>query len=218
MRRRRWRSYARPVQLTSPVALELDGASAPGGGPRATPCAESEPWRPPSTHDRGAGQETAPLVGTRREAVWTLLGQQASSFSVPPFARAFVGPCTSPSQLIERVRLSVRRLLSSATMFHERASIESSSRGCLAAEHQRPQPVATCYPVTPSTRRPTACRRTRVFATILNHRSIVVPLLPPPPRPHPVSLTTGFSLGFVYNRSAVSCSSQRADACHADCH
>lgn len=87
MRRRRWRSYARPVQLTSPVALEFDGASAPRGSPRATPCAKSEPWRPPSTHDRGAGQETAPLVGPRREAVRTLLGQQAFSFSLPPFAR-----------------------------------------------------------------------------------------------------------------------------------
>lgn len=90
MRRRRWRSYTRPVQLTSPVALEFDGASAPGGSPRATPCAEPEPWRPPSTHDRGAGQETAPLVGPRREAVRTLLGQQAFSFSLPPFARTFL--------------------------------------------------------------------------------------------------------------------------------
>lgn len=90
MRRRRWWSYTRPVQLTSPVALEFDGASAPGGSPRATPCAKSEPWRPPSTHDRGAGQETAPLVGPRREAVRTLLGQQAFSFSLPPFARTFL--------------------------------------------------------------------------------------------------------------------------------
>lgn len=87
MRRRRWRSYARPVQLTSPVALEFDGASASGGGTRATPSTESEPWRPPSTHDSGAGQETAPLVGPRREAVRILLGQQASTFALPPFAR-----------------------------------------------------------------------------------------------------------------------------------
>lgn len=91
MRRRGWWCHTRAVQLTSPVALELDGTSAPRGSPGTTP-SESEPWRPPSTHDCGAGQETAPLVGPRGEAVRTLLGQQASSFALPIFTETFVAP------------------------------------------------------------------------------------------------------------------------------
>lgn len=126
MRRWRWRSYARPVQLTSPVALEFDGASTTGGGPCATPCAESEPWRPPSTHDRGAGQETAPLVGPRRKAVRVLLGQQASCFSVSPFARISLRPVrASLFRLNERGCLSVRTIPPSARILHERTSIGS---------------------------------------------------------------------------------------------
>lgn len=110
MRWRRRRCHTRAVQLTSPVPLELDGASTPCGGPGATPGAESEPWRPPSTHDRGAGQETAPLVGPRGEAVRTLLGQQAFSFALPLFAEIFVVPSITPSRLCERLhRLSLRQ-------------------------------------------------------------------------------------------------------------
>lgn len=107
---RGWRGYTRAVQLTSPVALELDGTSAAGGGPSTTP-SESEPWWPPSTHDCGAGQETAPLVGPRGEAVRTLLGQQASSFALPIFAETLVAPSrATPSRLRGRLhRLSLRQ-------------------------------------------------------------------------------------------------------------
>lgn len=111
MRRRGRRGHTRAVQLTSPVTLELDGTSATRGGPRTTPGAESEPCRPPSTHDRGAGQETAPLVGPRGEAVGILLGQQASSFALPLFAETFVAPLfTTPSRFRERLHwLSLRQ-------------------------------------------------------------------------------------------------------------
>lgn len=110
MGRRGWRCHTRAVQLTSPVALELYGTSAPRSGPGTTPGAESEPCRPPSTHDRGAGQETAPLVGPRGEAVRIILGQQASSFAVPLFAGTFVTPSITPSRLRERLhRLSLRQ-------------------------------------------------------------------------------------------------------------
>lgn len=197
MRRRRWRSYARPVQLASPVTLEFDGASAPGGGPRATPSAESEPWRPPSTHDRGAGQETAPLVGPRREAVWILLGQQASTFSWPPFARTFRGSFASPEQLIERVRLSVRTLLSSATILYERASICFFQRGCSVAAHQ--PGLHPRHTIKTAADRVSA--HTRVREQPLGHQSTIdqhdsrftvvsLSYLP---------LTTLFSHGFVYN-------------------
>lgn len=106
---RGWRCHSRAVQLTSPVALEFDGTSAPRGSPGTTP-SESEPWWPPSTHDCGAGQETAPLVGPRGEAVRTLLGQQASSFAVPIFTETFVAPSITPSRLRGRLhRLSLRQ-------------------------------------------------------------------------------------------------------------
>lgn len=109
MRRRGWWCHTRAVQLTSPVTIELDGTSAPRGSPSTTP-SESEPWRPPSTHDCGAGQETAPLVGPRVEAVRTLLGQQASSFALPLFAKTFVAPSVTPSRLRGRLhRLSLRQ-------------------------------------------------------------------------------------------------------------
>ncbi|CAB0044578.1 unnamed protein product, partial [Trichogramma brassicae] len=70
----RGRRHAGPVELAAPVALELDGAARARAGPRASRArrrsAEAEPWRAPSAHQRGAGQQTVPLVGTRREAVF----------------------------------------------------------------------------------------------------------------------------------------------------
>lgn len=80
MRWRGWWGNACTVELPSPVSLEFYGTSASGGGTGATGGTQAEPWRPPSTHDRGAGQETAPLVGPRCEAVRDLLRQQPSFF------------------------------------------------------------------------------------------------------------------------------------------
>lgn len=112
MRRRGWWCHTRTVQLTSPVALEFHGTRSPRSGTGTTPGTESEPWRPPSTHDRGAGQETAPLVGPRGEAVRTLLGQQASSFALPLSAGILLvaRSTITPSRLREGFgRLPVRQ-------------------------------------------------------------------------------------------------------------
>lgn len=87
-RGRRW-CNARTIQLSSPVSFELDGTATTSGCTGSTAGTQTQPWWPPSTHDSGAGQETAPLVGTRGEAVRTLLRQQASSFLplLPPANR-----------------------------------------------------------------------------------------------------------------------------------
>jgi len=149
MRRRGRRGHTRAVQLTSPVALEFHGASSPRGGAGTTPGTESEPWRPPSTHDRGAGQETAPLVGPRGEAVGSLLGQQASSFALPLSAGSFlvVPSPVSPSRLREGLRrlplrqsgcARCRPVLAALGPRMNRRRRDAAGRYSATATHQRP--------------------------------------------------------------------------------
>jgi hypothetical protein len=179
MRRRGRRCDTRAVQLTSPVALEFYGASSPGGGAGTTPGTESEPWRPPSTHDRGAGQETAPLVGPRGEAVGSLLGQQASSFALPLSAGTLVVPSpssVSPSRLREglcrlplrqsgcarcRPVLALEPRMNRRRRRRRRRRRDAGGRYSATATHQRP--LATDlgrFTVKPAA--PTACRCTCV--------------------------------------------------------
>lgn len=77
MRRGRGRRDTRAVQLLAPVPVQLDRTpGARGGGGAAARGPQTQPWRAPSSHDRGAGQETAPLVGPRREAVLGTLAKR----------------------------------------------------------------------------------------------------------------------------------------------